>query len=160
MKEPKFGPDSWNVAALALENHARAVAGMTPSEMVKDIRTTLTKDAGSQGYGDKVDSQPEEFTREQLFALHLDLTTRALQLMRKKNADYSHEGPFQNFTACEAYGITAYDGLITRMSDKLSRLASVTRKGAEVPETLDDTIIDLINYSVCFAGLLRSRGVK
>lgn len=125
---------------------------MTPSEMTAQIKAE-SDDWMNAPLGDF----PPEFTREMLFALHLDLTTRALQLMRKKNADYSHAGPFMNFTACEAYGITAEDGLITRMSDKLSRLASIFRKGAQVSESEEDALIDLINYSVCLAGLRRSK---
>src|SRR4051812_24659474 len=95
---------------------------MPPSEMIEQLR----ENAAATGSVEAINLYgPKEFTREDLFRLHAELTARGLGLMQKKNADYSHTGPFQNFSACEAYGITAEDGLITRMSDKLSRLASI-----------------------------------
>lgn len=92
--------------------------------------------------------------REELFNMHLALCKQSLELMKKKNADYSLGSPFGNFMVCEALqAASAENGVIIRMSDKLSRLVSVLQKGAQVEESIRDTILDLINYSVLLYGV-------
>lgn len=93
-------------------------------------------------------------TREELFKLHETLSSESLELMKRKNADYSLGNPFGNFMVCEALqAASAEEGIIIRMSDKLSRLVSVMQKGAQVPESVRDTVLDLINYSVLLYGV-------
>lgn len=97
-------------------------------------------------------------TRGALFELHQNMCAKALELMRKKNADYAKNGPFDNFKLCEAVGMTSAEkGILIRMLDKLSRLSSVLDKGAQVDESVEDTLLDIINYSICIAGLQRER---
>ena len=47
-------------------------------------------------------------TREELFNLHKEMCTFALDLMKKKNSDYAGSdgnNPFANFTRAESLGI-------------------------------------------------------
>lgn len=101
-----------------------------------------------------------EFTREEIFEMHQEICGRALELMKKKNADYSKDGPLDNFFVCEALRLgSAENGVLIRMSDKLSRLGSVFAKGAQVvDERTEDTIVDIINYAILLLGIRRMRG--
>jgi hypothetical protein len=92
--------------------------------------------------------------REELLKTHETLCDKSRSLMRKKNADYAgHQGvePFANFTRVESMGICKTEsGMLVRMTDKMSRLSSFMEAGKfEVKdESLEDTILDMINYSV------------
>lgn len=98
-------------------------------------------------------------TRDELFNLHDELTSHALDLMKRKNADYAKHGPFDNFKMCESMGLaTTETGILIRLTDKLSRLSSIFEKGARVSESEEDTIVDIINYAVCLAGVRREKG--
>lgn len=61
-----------------------------------------------------------------------------LELFKKKNKDYGD--------AFSTYGPV---GVLVRLGDKISRLASVTRNGVNLveDEKIRDTLIDLHNYS-------------
>tara|TARA_B100001057_G_scaffold420752_1_gene441289 strand:- start:7335 stop:7658 length:324 start_codon:yes stop_codon:yes gene_type:complete len=73
------------------------------------------------------------------------IQNEALELFRKKNADYGD--------AFATYGAV---GVIVRMGDKISRLSSITNNGINLVDTesLRDTLIDLHNYSAMAAMLL------
>ena len=62
----------------------------------------------------------------------------ALELFRKKNADYG-----------DSFATYGPVGVLVRMGDKISRLNSITSKGVNLvnTESLRDTLIDLHNYS-------------
>ena len=101
-------------------------------------------------------------TRDELFALHETMCEEALELMKKKNADYAGGGsdPFANFRRAEALGIcTTEQAFLVRMTDKMSRLSSYANKGklSVEDETVYDTLEDLINYSVLLAAYLKSK---
>lgn len=88
-------------------------------------------------------------TRDDLFKLHETLCAKSLEIMKKKNQDYSKSTWNGNFMVCEALqAATAENGIIIRMGDKLSRLVSVLEKGALVEESIEDTVLDLVNYSI------------
>ena len=90
-------------------------------------------------------------TREDLLALHTRMTEKARQLMSVKNADYgANKNPFRNFDRHGLYGI------LVRISDKLARLETFTERGelSVKDETVQDTLMDLINYAVLFAGYI------
>lgn len=101
-------------------------------------------------------------TREELFQLHTDLTQKGFEILKRKNADYSKGTPLGNFYVAEALqACTAENGIIVRMSDKLSRLVSILEKGAQVKdESIEDTIVDIINYSVLLAAVIRNGEVQ
>lgn len=70
-----------------------------------------------------------------------------LSIFEKKNADYGNS--FEE--SLEKYGIIA---AIVRMEDKMGRLNSLTKKGAEqkvYDESLIDTLKDLSNYALMTA---------
>lgn len=98
-------------------------------------------------------------TREELFELHTQMCGTALEIMKRKNADYSKDGPLDNFYVCDAMrAASPLNGIVVRMGDKLSRVVSVAEKGAQVKdESLRDTLIDLINYAVLAAAVLQAQ---
>lgn len=97
-----------------------------------------------------------EQARQELFELHKKLSSRGLEIMRAKNHDYSKGHPLGNFMVAESLQVcSAEDGIIVRISDKLSRLASILKKGTKVKdESVEDTIVDAINYLVLLAAVI------
>jgi len=101
-------------------------------------------------------------TRDELFKLHEDMCVSALELMRKKNADYAGGGsdPFANFRRAEAMGVCSTEqAFLVRMTDKMSRLATYANSGklSVEDETVHDTLVDMINYSVLLAAYLYTK---
>lgn len=69
----------------------------------------------------------------------------------KKNQDYSGGNPLGNFLECSKAGIDPFDGIITRISDKKSRimhLAGNHNYAEVVDEKLEDSLLDLAVYSL------------
>ncbi len=93
--------------------------------------------------------------------IHNEICTRALTVMRDKSADYTGgDDPYRNFRLIEALSIGSMEqGIIVRMSDKLSRLAKFSKDPDLVvtDECIEDTLIDLVNYSVILAAAWRER---
>lgn len=102
-------------------------------------------------------------TREELLKCHNELTKKAHDLMKRKNADYAGRSgtePFANFTRCEAMGICSTEaGMLVRMTDKLSRLSSFVEAGAfqVQDESLEDTCVDIINYAILFHSFVQDK---
>lgn len=97
-------------------------------------------------------------TRDDLITLHEELTTKARDLMSKKNADYTGGGgPFANFDTAQIFGVDRVQGALIRMTDKMQRVNSFVTNGVlQVPdESVEDTAVDLINYAVLIAGMIR-----
>lgn len=73
-----------------------------------------------------------------------------------KNSDYadSASDPLRNFRACEAAGISAFDGCLTRLSDKYMRVMNLAKKEREgrergvKNEAITDTLLDMANYAL------------
>lgn len=87
--------------------------------------------------------------REELWALHQSVCQDALTLMKTKNADYAaKEDPYRNFRMFGRLGI------LVRMSDKLARLRTFEERGelSVKDEQVEDTVRDLINYSILYLG--------
>ena len=101
--------------------------------------------------------------REELLSHHDELCKMAKQLMEKKNHDYAGQGgdePFANFTRTEAMGVcTTEQGFLVRVVDKVSRMSTFTNAGKlEVEnETVEDAIVDIINYMVLFSAYLKDK---
>lgn len=90
--------------------------------------------------------------------------TEALQQMQTtmeaKNHDYASAGeddPFFNFKQVENLGITSVErGFLVRMTDKMTRLSSLLDREAKVlDEKLEDTVLDMANYSVLLYSYLK-----
>ncbi|AIY89919.1 nucleotide modification associated domain-containing protein [Geoglobus acetivorans] len=85
--------------------------------------------------------------------------TECLEIARKKNRDYAgNRSPFHNFELCERLGICSLEeGILVRMTDKMSRIANLLKKEADVrDESIEDTLKDLINYSAILIAYLRT----
>lgn len=102
------------------------------------------------------------WTKEQYFEFMEATTKKMVEISRAKNADYTGVGssPFANFSRVEAMGIcTTEQGFLTRMSDKMSRIASFCAKGElkVKDESVEDTLIDLANYSILMLGYIKEK---
>jgi hypothetical protein len=71
------------------------------------------------------------------------------ELHSNKNHDYAISGdPFSNFRKSEAFGIPAWKGVLTRMSDKWSRIEQLSSGKEPKNESLRDSLIDNAVYSL------------
>lgn len=101
--------------------------------------------------------------KQELFELHEKICKEALELMIKKNSDYAggdEDNPFANFKRAEAMGIcTTEQAFLVRMTDKMSRLSSYCSRGKldVEDETVYDTLVDIINYSVLLSAYLKGK---
>lgn len=94
---------------------------------------------------------------EDYLDLHEQMCKQARELSRRKGEDYSGpEDNLGNFKNTERVGIcSAETGIMVRIQDKVSRLTQILDKGTAVDdETVNDTLIDLLNYSILLAALL------
>lgn len=99
----------------------------------------------------------------ELIAFAAETYEKALNIMRKKNADYSNtDDPVSNFKLAEALGIAPTENAVfVRLLDKVSRAANGLKKEYEVSdERFEDTIVDLLNYAVILLYIKRQRGDK
>lgn len=105
-------------------------------------------------------------TREEYFKFHEETCQRMIAVTRAKNADYcsNNDDPFANFGQVGHFiqipQVTEI-GFFTRMSDKFSRIGSFITKGTlqVKDESVSDTLIDLANYCILFAGYLQSQKI-
>lgn len=94
---------------------------------------------------------------------YLELLDKMRDLHIRKNQGYSAASKvgdcWHNFRQCENFGIPAPDGVITRMSDKWSRLQSLwlDRANDKVDEPIEDTLMDLAAYSLILICLLKEQ---
>lgn len=111
---------------------------------------TLLKELNQAVPGALLNQAFDDTPRGRLARLHHELCEEARLLMEKKNHDYATEqDPFANF---RMFGVL---GVAVRMGDKLSRLTSFLQQGElSVEESLRDTVLDLINYSVIFLAMV------
>lgn len=102
-------------------------------------------------------------TKEEYMKFHADCCQKMIEVTKAKNADYTggSADPFANFRQVGNFvhtpGVVEV-GFFTRMSDKFSRIGSFITKGVlqVKDESVEDTLIDLANYCILFAGYLRS----
>ena len=82
--------------------------------------------------------------------IFLGIQKEGAELRKRKNTDYGDSykkmGPF---------------GVVCRMSDKMERLITLHKQGALVDELMEDTALDLMNYTAMYILLKREeKGVK
>jgi hypothetical protein len=93
--------------------------------------------------------------RQDYIQFHKEMCDLMVAITEKKNHDYSRsDDPFANFRVIGSLGLNVEQGFITRMSDKLSRLANFTLQGEfkVTDESFTDTCLDLANYALLLAG--------
>jgi hypothetical protein len=94
-------------------------------------------------------------TRQQFEEAASKIFKNCLAISKSKQNDYcANQDPFDNLRRCEICGVSIEQGIFTRLSDKFSRIGSLIKKMNSQDEqlvkdeTLDDTLNDLINYTV------------
>lgn len=91
---------------------------------------------------------------------YFDLIKHIIVTFKKKNNDYAGSDAqdfMKNFARCENFGIDMVSGIITRMSDKITRMENLFRlRDQQVKdESLEDTILDLANYCLLLVVAMR-----
>lgn len=81
------------------------------------------------------------------------LAAQAAQIHVDKNAGYAGIGnpdPWANFRLATRFNISAYDGVLVRMSDKYIRLRNLRANPANdrIGESIVDTLVDLVAYAL------------
>lgn len=109
--------------------------------------------------------ESKEMTKEDYLEYHNQACEKMKIITKAKNADYTGTdvSPFANFSRVEAVGICSTEqGFLTRMMDKLCRINSFAQKGfLEVKdESVEDTLLDLANYSILMAAYIKSKRNK
>jgi hypothetical protein len=102
-------------------------------------------------------------TREQLLDLHTETCGSALKIMVDKNTDYgATDDALRNFRLCENMGIPIDIGILTRLGDKMARIGKIITSGkvAVKSETVEDTIMDAINYLVILRAAIMEGSTK
>ena len=81
-------------------------------------------------------------TRAELLASASQIFNECLEIMEKKNKDYSRDNDaLSNFKRHGSHGI------VVRMDDKYERIDNLDRKGTHaVEESMTETLMDMINY--------------
>lgn len=101
-------------------------------------------------------------TKKEYLEFHRATCEQMMEICRRKNADYSgaSEDPFANFRASEQLGVSSVEtGFLVRMLDKFKRINSFVEKGELLvkDESVNDTLLDLANYSILLAGYIESK---
>jgi hypothetical protein len=90
-------------------------------------------------------------TTEELVEYGRDFFGDCLSIAKQRNERYAtYNKPFKNFQLAGEYGIAV------RMSDKVSRLLTLTTPGTNIeggPESIEDTCKDLANYAMLLSAL-------
>ena len=92
-----------------------------------------------------------------------DITTKMLEVTKAKNTDYcGGNNAFKNFNIIEELtngAVTTEEGILVRMTDKISRIATLIKgkDGAVKDEKITDTLQDLANYSIILLIYLKNK---
>lgn len=105
-------------------------------------------------------------TTKEYIVFHEDFCRKMIEVTQRKNNDYAGHGnddPFANFRIVENINIASAEvGFLTRMTDKLSRITTFVHKGDLLvkDESVEDTLLDLANYSALLAGYIRDKKMR
>lgn len=94
---------------------------------------------------------------------------RGRELSMRKNNDYASPGAstdpyaiFKNFLRCEQLGVCSVEaGFLVRLSDKVSRSENLMNRKegpSVVDEKLEDTLLDIVNYTCLLMAYLKVKG--
>lgn len=98
------------------------------------------------------------------FLNHIEFTfAECLEIAKAKNKDYAGDhDPFNNFNRVQSFNIcTVEQGILVRLTDKIARVSNLISSGrdpAVVDESIDDTILDAINYLAILRTYRASKG--
>ena len=100
-------------------------------------------------------------THEQFIQYHKEMCERMMTIVAKKNHDYSGKSSaaFENFQMVERLGVASTtQGFLVRMMDKYMRVNNFCKSGVLKvdDEKIEDTLLDLANYSLLMAGYIKS----
>lgn len=99
--------------------------------------------------------------QQQYLEFHRQCCDKMIKITEAKNSDYAGgDDAFANFTGVEKLGFASTEqGFLTRMYDKFSRISSFVSKGELMvkDESVEDTLLDLANYSILFMGYIESK---
>ena len=90
----------------------------------------------------------------ELKKIHKDTTEKCLEIMLKKNSDYTggkkSEDVFANFRMSEIFGVDPITGIMMRVLDKIQRIKSFTNDGElkVSDESVYDACEDIVNYVI------------
>lgn len=100
-------------------------------------------------------------TIDKLSELHVQLCNAAGELMLRKNHDYTSgsSDPFADFRAFETIGVKAELFILVWILEKIKRMQTFAEQGQLIvkDESIRDTVIDIINYTVLFYGLIKEK---
>lgn len=106
----------------------------------------------------------KEQIRDAGSAEYLELLQDMADLHRRKSAGYAGDSPdpWINFREASEFGVTAETGVLIRMSDKWSRIKSLSKNPAndKVGENLKDTLMDLAAYALIAICLINEQDDK
>jgi len=101
-------------------------------------------------------------TKQDYLKQFKEVTDKMYSITDKKGSDYSWENDvFKNFELCERRGIETSDWMFVRMLDKVSRIGELLHRENKVAdEKLEDTLIDLANYSLILFIYLKNKQLR
>lgn len=74
---------------------------------------------------------------------------RMALLHAKKSGDYGSDNDIlANLRSSEEFGVPAWVGAMIRANDKMIRIKNMAKRGRLLNESVDDSLIDLANYTV------------
>lgn len=83
---------------------------------------------------------------------YLQLLDDMKDLHIRKNSGYAGDSPdpWANFRMAEMFGVSAFVGVLIRMSDKFIRVSNLVKNPAneKVGESIKDTLFDLAAYAL------------
>lgn len=91
----------------------------------------------------------------------VELMLHALEIHNKKNHDYAKDqDPLSNLRMAKELGLPPYMGSLLRFGDKWSRICEIVKKKKTLvkEETLEDTLLDAVNYAIFAIILFEEEG--
>ncbi len=99
-------------------------------------------------------------TQQELLEYIEDRHKKSIELIKSKSQDYAKpdSDTLSNFKNSTIIEVSLERGILVRMMDKISRISNLLDKDpAVVGESIDDSIMDLINYTFILGSVLNQR---
>lgn len=104
--------------------------------------------------------EAQETKKNPLIKYTEQIFEECIRIMKRKNSDYgAGDDPLKNFRMVENSGLCRMEtGIVVRMSDKFQRVINLLEKEPSVKEeSIQDTLVDLINYAAILMFTLNRR---